>query len=69
MKIILLLLVLMTVTPRSLPTTVYVCKGSHGKKYHLKADCRGLRNCQHRVVKMTMEQAKKEGKTLCAREK
>jgi 5-bromo-4-chloroindolyl phosphate hydrolysis protein len=49
--------------------TVYLCNSNNGKKYHLKSSCRGLSNCQHYVVKTTLDKAKKQGKTLCAFEK
>ena len=45
--------------------TVYVCDSSNAKKYHLKEHCRGLSNCTYRTIKITLEKAKKEGKTLC----
>lgn len=51
------------------PSTVYVCNTSYAKKYHLISDCRGLSNCQHGIVKMTLENAKNQGKTLCGWEK
>jgi hypothetical protein len=46
-------------------TTVYVCDSPNAKKYHYSATCRGLSNCTYRVVKKTMKEAKKQGKTLC----
>jgi len=51
------------------PSVVYICNSGNAKKYHLSPDCRGLSNCQHRVVKESLEKAKKEGKTLCKWEK
>jgi 5-bromo-4-chloroindolyl phosphate hydrolysis protein len=50
-------------------TTVYICNSKSGKKYHLKADCHGLSNCSHTVIKITLDEAKKKGKTLCGWEK
>jgi len=50
-------------------TTVYVCDSPGAKKYHYRADCRGLSNCSHRIVKMTVDEAKKRGKTRCGWEK
>lgn len=47
------------------PNTVYICDGGKGKKYHYTADCRGLNNCRHKVVKTTLDTAKSQGKTLC----
>jgi len=69
MKTFLVLLLLITNTARVPTTMVYVCSGAKGKKYHLRADCRGLSSCQHKVIKMTLEQAQKKGLTLCGWEK
>jgi len=69
MKTILLLFFLVSHTVSPPASTVYVCSGAKGKKYHLRADCRGLSNCQHRVVKMTLAEAQKRGYTLCGWEK
>jgi hypothetical protein len=35
----------------------------------LNAHCRGLSNCSRRIVKTTIENAKRSGKTLCGYEK
>ncbi|WP_179412654.1 hypothetical protein HDF19_13130 [Mucilaginibacter sp. E4BP6] len=65
-----LLILLLIVTVAQVPTTtVYVCSGAKGKKYHLRADCRGLSSCQHKIIKMTLAQAQKMGLTLCGWEK
>jgi hypothetical protein len=45
--------------------TVYVCDSPNAKRYHFKENCRGLRNCTYRIIKVTSEQAKRTGKTLC----
>ncbi|TSJ35887.1 hypothetical protein FO440_23485 [Mucilaginibacter corticis] len=50
-------------------TYVYICDSPGGKKYHLSQNCKGLHNCSHKIVKLTLEQAKKRGKTLCRYEK
>lgn len=47
------------------PTTVYLCNSDGGKKYHYSSSCRGLSNCQHKIIQTTLEKAKKAGKTLC----
>ena len=44
---------------------VYICKGKYSKKYHLTAGCRGLSNCSTQVHKVTFEEARKLGRTLC----
>jgi hypothetical protein len=48
------------------PTTyVYLCDSAGGKKYHFTESCRGLGNCKHRIVKVTLSEAKELGKSLC----
>jgi hypothetical protein len=69
MKAILLFLVLFINSTCSDSTTVYVCSSKYAKKYHLNAHCRGLSNCSRRIVKMTLDDAKRSGKTLCGLEK
>lgn len=49
--------------------TVYICNSSTAKKYHYKSTCRGLSNCQAKIVKTTMVAAKGKGLTLCGWEK
>ncbi len=51
------------------PKFVFLCDSKGGKKYHLKEHCRGLSNCSHKIIKVTLEDAKKRGKTLCGWEK
>ncbi len=51
-----------TIAPQ---TSVYLCDSTGGKKYHYSKTCRGLSNCQHEIIKVTLEEAKKRGKTLC----
>ena len=69
MKTLMLFLFLIADTGPVPTTTVYICSGAKGKKYHLRADCRGLSHCSHRVVKMKLSDAEKEGRTLCGFEK
>jgi hypothetical protein len=69
MKTLLLFVVLSLGVVRDSATTVYICSGAKGKKYHLRADCRGLSHCTHRLVKMKLQDAQKEGRTLCGFEK
>ncbi|PWS32536.1 hypothetical protein [Pedobacter paludis] len=49
--------------------TVYVCNSEGAKKYHYKSSCRGLSNCQYKILETTLDKAKKDGKTLCGWEK
>lgn len=66
MKSILLLgFLLLNHTIGSSSASVYICDSSNAKKFHLSSNCRGLSNCQHRIIKVTLETAKKQGKTLC----
>ena len=50
-------------------TTVYVCDSPHAVKYHYKPDCRGLSNCNFRIIKTTLDSARESNKTLCKWEK
>lgn len=45
--------------------TVYICDSSTATKYHYTTNCRGLSNCQHKILKTTLETAKSKGRTLC----
>lgn len=66
MKITLLIAFLFfnNVTCRDSPA-VYICDSSGAKRYHLNQTCRGLSNCQHKLLKTTLEAAKRKGRTLC----
>jgi hypothetical protein len=68
MRILLLTFMLFAIYGCTDTTTVYLCNSPYGKKYHLKANCRGLSNCSHRVIKTTLGQAEKLGKTRCGDE-
>lgn len=65
MKIGLLIWLLFTNMGCSDPAMVYVCDSRNALRYHLKEHCRGLNNCTYRVIKVSLAEAKKEGKTLC----
>jgi hypothetical protein len=65
MKTFILLIFLLNSSYCIQPTEVYLCNSTGGKKYHLSSTCRGLSNCQHQIIKTTLEKAKKAGKTLC----
>lgn len=64
MKVIVSIFLLVNIF-RCTPTMVYLCNSSGGKKYHFQAKCKGLGNCQYKLIKVTLEEAKKRGKTLC----
>lgn len=65
MKLFLIILFFLTKTTCTKSTTVYICNSSGAKKYHLKENCKGLSTCQHKILKITLEKAKADGKTLC----
>jgi hypothetical protein len=69
MKLFLMLLLVLTETACTDTTTVYLCDSPGGKKYHYSDHCRGLSNCSHRLIKTTVDEAKKRGKTVCLWEK
>jgi len=49
--------------------SAYVCEQGTGTKYHLNPKCPSLKNCKNGVVETTIEEAKKNGKSLCGFEK
>lgn len=67
MNIILLLsfLFLNHITDTKPNTTVYICASKSAKKYHYSPHCRGLSDCQYKIVKTTLAVAKSKGRTLC----
>lgn len=44
---------------------VYICTGSGAKRYHSSSSCRGLNNCTHDIIKVSLSTAKDKGKTPC----
>lgn len=47
-------------------TNVYICNSTTATKYHLTSNCRGLNACDQKIIKVTKEEAIKQGKkTLC----
>lgn len=44
---------------------VYICTGPQSKRYHKTPDCRGLRSCSKEIKEVTLEYAKKIGRTPC----
>ena len=45
--------------------TVFICDSQTAKKYHFSKNCRGLSNCKHKIVEVTITKAKSGGRTLC----
>ncbi|WP_233451140.1 hypothetical protein [Hanstruepera ponticola] len=56
---------LMVISMNTFETNVYICKGKYSKKYHYKKTCRGLSNCKATISKVTINDAKELGRTLC----
>lgn len=44
---------------------VFICDSRTGKKYHFTKTCRRLNACKAPIKKLSLESAKKIGKTLC----
>jgi hypothetical protein len=44
---------------------VYICDNKKTKKYHLSDKCRGLSNCQFKIVKSDERSSIVKGMTLC----
>ena len=53
--------------PAAFPKTdyVYLCEGPYSKVYHKSPDCRGLSHCSTKVVKVTLDEAIKQGRRAC----
>ncbi|SDH16324.1 hypothetical protein [Mucilaginibacter gossypii] len=47
------------------PGSVYICDSQGAKRYHLRKNCGGLRNCKHEIITVSLDSAKKTGRTLC----
>ena len=65
MKTLFLFFALSAHVQKAPKTMVYICDSPSATKYHLKNDCHGLRNCTHRIIKITLEEAKKRKFELC----
>lgn len=49
--------------------TVYICVSKNAKRYHYDSKCRGINNCNYRIMKTTLVIAQGKGLTLCGFEK
>lgn len=45
--------------------TVYICTGPQSKRYHRTSSCRGLSSCSKEVIAVSLEKAKRMGRTRC----
>ncbi|WP_234418163.1 hypothetical protein [Aquimarina aquimarini] len=68
-KLIIHLLLVAIMTPATTiinaDKEVYICNGPHSKRYHYHKHCRGLSKCSTYIYKVSLEEAKEEGRTLC----
>ncbi|WP_188360988.1 hypothetical protein [Flavobacterium orientale] len=64
-KIVALLLLTLLLTSGS-TEKVYICNSKNATKYHKKEFCRGLNACKKETVKVTLQEAKNKGLTLCS---
>jgi hypothetical protein len=56
---------LLLTQPTPPPGSVYICDSQGAKRYHLRKNCSGLRNCRHEIITVTLDSAKRTGRTLC----
>ncbi|SEB20739.1 hypothetical protein SAMN05443550_11738 [Pedobacter hartonius] len=47
------------------PRAVYICNNKHTNKYHYLSTCRGLSNCQYKLLKSDELSAQQKGMSLC----
>ncbi|MCD2424825.1 hypothetical protein LQ567_18730 [Niabella pedocola] len=47
------------------PTTVYICDSNTATWYHYNEHCRGLKNCNYRIIATTLDSAENSNRTLC----
>lgn len=44
---------------------VYICTGPQSKRFHKTPHCKGLQSCSKQIKEVTVEQARKLGRTPC----
>ena len=45
--------------------TVYICTGPQSKRFHKTPNCRGLGSCSKEIKEVSIEVARKMGRTPC----
>jgi len=45
--------------------TVYICTGPQSKRFHKSPECRGLSSCSKEIKAVSIETARKMGRTPC----
>ena len=48
---------------------VFICTSNASKTYHLKKDCKGIKNCKSKIKKITKKKAENVGRLFCKIEK
>ncbi len=56
---------MMPTTQKTNETMVYICTGPMSKRYHKTSSCRGLKSCSDEIEKVSVDHAKKMGRTPC----
>ena len=46
---------------------VYICTGQYAKAYHRNKNCSGLGNCKGEIKQVSLEDAKRKGRTPCGK--
>lgn len=46
-------------------TKVYICDSENSVAYHYTKTCRGIKQCKHDVLEVTIDKAKEKGLRLC----
>lgn len=68
MKTKLFIVMLFALTAFTVPAkndSVYVCDSTTSVAYHKTDHCKGLNRCRHKIVYVTIDEAKKMGKREC----
>jgi hypothetical protein len=65
MKTLVLLITLLAHVQTAPKSSVYICDSPSAKKYHLRNDCHGLSKCTHRIIEITLGEARKRKFELC----
>ena len=69
LKILPIFLFSLTTFITSQNNQVFLCNSPNGERYHFTQNCRGLKACKHEIIKVSLSEAKRKGKTQCGWEK
>lgn len=68
MKKFRLLLLLVVIVAFGCQNDVYICNGPSSHRYHHSKRCIGLSNCSTDIEKISLQEAKDKGRSLCGYE-